>query len=81
MTETASRMLELLSLLQARRDWPGNELAQRLGVSGRTIRRDMERLRQLGYPVQSLSGLPAVTASAPAPRCRRSCSTTKKRSR
>ncbi|HZO78222.1 MAG TPA: YafY family protein [Solirubrobacteraceae bacterium] len=56
MADTASRMLELLSLLQARRDWPGNELADRLGVSGRTIRRDMERLRHLGYPVQSLSG-------------------------
>ncbi len=56
MSETASRLLELLSLLQARRDWPGNELADRLGVSGRTIRRDIERLRQLGYPVESLTG-------------------------
>src|SRR6266513_1699181 len=56
MTETASRLLELLSLLQGRRDWPGNELADRLGVSGRTIRRDVERLRNLGYPVDSLTG-------------------------
>jgi predicted DNA-binding transcriptional regulator YafY len=56
MGDTASRLLELLSLLQTRRDWPGNELADRLEVSGRTIRRDIERLRQLGYPVQSLSG-------------------------
>ncbi len=56
MNQTASRLLELLSLLQARRDWPGNELADRLEVSGRTIRRDIERLRQLGYPVQSLTG-------------------------
>lgn len=56
MTETASRLLELLSLLQARRDWPGAELADRLGVSGRTIRRDVERLRDLGYPVESLTG-------------------------
>src|SRR5438552_16530665 len=56
MTETASRLLELLSLLQGRRDWPGNELADRLGVSGRTIRRDVERLRRLGYPVNSLTG-------------------------
>lgn len=56
MSETASRLLELLALLQARRGWPGNELAQRLGVSGRTIRRDVERLRQLGYPVESLTG-------------------------
>jgi predicted DNA-binding transcriptional regulator YafY len=56
MSPTSSRLLELLSLLQARRDWPGDELADRLEVSGRTIRRDMERLRQLGYPVESLSG-------------------------
>jgi predicted DNA-binding transcriptional regulator YafY len=56
MSETSSRLLELLSLLQARRDWPGSELAERLEVSGRTIRRDMERLRDLGYPVESLSG-------------------------
>jgi predicted DNA-binding transcriptional regulator YafY len=56
MNETSSRLLELLSLLQARRDWPGAELAERLDVSGRTIRRDVERLRGLGYPVESLSG-------------------------
>jgi biotin operon repressor len=56
MTETSGRLLQLLSLLQARRDWPGAELADRLGVSGRTIRRDVERLRKLGYPVDSLTG-------------------------
>jgi predicted DNA-binding transcriptional regulator YafY len=56
MSETSSRLLELLSLLQARRDWPGGELAERLEVSGRTIRRDVERLRGLGYPVESLTG-------------------------
>jgi predicted DNA-binding transcriptional regulator YafY len=56
MSETSSRLLELLSLLQGRRDWPGSELAERLEVSGRTIRRDIERLRQLGYPVESLTG-------------------------
>src|SRR4051794_41965029 len=56
MRETSSRLLELLSLLQARRDWPGNELADRLEVSGRTVRRDVERLRRLGYPVESLTG-------------------------
>jgi predicted DNA-binding transcriptional regulator YafY len=55
-TTTSSRLLELLSLLQARRDWAGGELAERLGVSGRTIRRDVERLRELGYPVESLTG-------------------------
>ncbi len=53
---TSSRLLELLSLLQARSDWPGSELAGRLEVSRRTIRRDIDRLRDLGYPVESLSG-------------------------
>ena len=56
MSETSSRLLELLSLLQGRRDWPGSELADRLEVSGRTIRRDIDRLRGLGYPVDSLTG-------------------------
>jgi predicted DNA-binding transcriptional regulator YafY len=53
---TSSRLLTLLSLLQARRDWPGTELADRLEVSSRTIRRDIERLRELGYPVESMTG-------------------------
>ena len=53
---TSSRLLTLLSLLQGRRDWPGGELADRLDVSGRTIRRDVERLRELGYPVESMTG-------------------------
>src|SRR5450755_348149 len=56
MSDTSSRLLGLLSLLQGRRDWPGSELADRLEVSGRTVRRDIERLRQLGYPVESLTG-------------------------
>jgi predicted DNA-binding transcriptional regulator YafY len=56
MSQTSSRLLKLLSLLQGRRDWPGNDLADRLEVSGRTIRRDIERLRQLGYPVESVTG-------------------------
>jgi predicted DNA-binding transcriptional regulator YafY len=56
MSQTSSRLLELLSLLQGRSDWPGGELADRLEVSGRTIRRDVERLRELGYPVESLRG-------------------------
>ena len=42
--------------MQGRRDWPGEQLADRLEVSGRTIRRDIERLRELGYPVESLTG-------------------------
>ncbi|MFI6166340.1 helix-turn-helix transcriptional regulator [Nocardia sp. NPDC051052] len=53
---TSSRLLSLLSLLQARRDWPGGLLARRLGVSDRTVRRDVDRLRELGYPVQSVKG-------------------------
>ena len=53
---TSSRLLTLLSLLQGRRDWPGMELADRLEVSPRTIRRDVERLRSLGYPVESMTG-------------------------
>jgi predicted DNA-binding transcriptional regulator YafY len=56
MSETASRLLDLLSLLQARRAWSGGELAERLEVSRRTIRRDVERLRGLGYPVDSVTG-------------------------
>ena len=56
MNGTSSRLLTLLSLLQARRDWPGSELAGRLEVSRRTVRRDVERLRELGYPVDSLTG-------------------------
>src|SRR3954447_728454 len=53
---TSSRLLTLLSLLQGRRDWPGGELAERLDVSGRTVRRDVERLRSLGSPVESMTG-------------------------
>jgi predicted DNA-binding transcriptional regulator YafY len=53
---TSSRLLSLLSLLQTRRDWSGSELAERLGVSGRTIRRDVDRLRELGYPIDAVSG-------------------------
>ena len=53
---TSGRLLKLLSLLQTRRDWPGAELAGRLEVSARTIRRDIERLRALGYPVEASTG-------------------------
>jgi len=55
-TPTAGRLLALLSLLQGRREWPGTVLAERLGVSHRTVRRDVERLRSLGYPIDSTSG-------------------------
>jgi len=53
---TPARLLRLLSLLQVHRDWTGTELAERLGVTTRTIRRDVERLRELGYPVHALMG-------------------------
>ncbi|HET6989612.1 MAG TPA: WYL domain-containing protein [Kribbella sp.] len=56
MSETSARLLSLLSLLQARRDWPGQLLAERLEVSPRTVRRDVDRLRDLGYPVRATKG-------------------------
>ena len=57
MSETAARLLRLLSLLQARRDWTSSELATRLGVTTRTIRNDVDRLRGLGYPVDARPGV------------------------
>ncbi|GAA1990278.1 helix-turn-helix transcriptional regulator [Kitasatospora viridis] len=56
MTDTPARLLTLLSLLQTPREWPGSELAERLGVTVRTIRRDVDRLRELGYPVRASRG-------------------------
>ncbi|MER5409662.1 YafY family protein [Streptomyces sp. NPDC002769] len=56
MPKTSARLLTLLSLLQARRDWPGQSLAERLEVSPRTVRRDVDRLRELGYPVAATKG-------------------------
>ncbi|GAB2830494.1 helix-turn-helix transcriptional regulator [Streptomyces daliensis] len=56
MLETSARLLRLLSLLQAHREWSGAELADRLGVTARTVRRDVDRLRGLGYPVHSATG-------------------------
>jgi predicted DNA-binding transcriptional regulator YafY len=55
--DTSERLLKLLSLLQARPDWTGPELAERLEVSGRTVRKDVERLRRLGYPVHASPGV------------------------
>lgn len=56
MTTTTARLLRLLSLLQTRRDWPGALLAERLEVSHRTVRRDVDRLREMGYSIQSTMG-------------------------
>ncbi|MEJ3652858.1 WYL domain-containing protein [Actinomycetes bacterium KLBMP 9759] len=55
-TTMPARLLRLLALLQGRREWPGAELAERLGVTTRTVRRDVDRLRELGYPVDSTTG-------------------------
>ena len=57
MANTSSRTLRLLSLLQTHRHWPGEELADRLEVSVRTLRRDIDRLRELGYPVEASRGV------------------------
>jgi predicted DNA-binding transcriptional regulator YafY len=57
MLETSARLLRLLSLFQARRYWSGAELSGRLQITGRTLRRDVDRLRSLGYPVHSTSGV------------------------
>jgi predicted DNA-binding transcriptional regulator YafY len=56
MGDTPGRMLELLALLQARPSWGGSELAERLDVTERTVRRDIDRLRVLGYPVEAVPG-------------------------
>ncbi|MEV0974319.1 helix-turn-helix transcriptional regulator [Microtetraspora glauca] len=64
MLETSARLLRLLSLLQTPREWPGAELAERLGVSHRTIRRDIDRLRELGYVVHATAGTPGYRLGA-----------------
>jgi predicted DNA-binding transcriptional regulator YafY len=57
MVQTSARLLALLSLLQVRREWTGQELADRLEVGSRTIRRDIDKLRSLGYPIQAARGV------------------------
>ncbi|HEX6340964.1 helix-turn-helix transcriptional regulator [Umezawaea sp.] len=56
MLDTSSRLLALLALMQSRPAWSGSELAERLNVTGRTIRNDVDRLRELGYPVDAVRG-------------------------
>jgi predicted DNA-binding transcriptional regulator YafY len=65
MANTSSRTLRLLSLLQNHRYWPGGDLAGRLGVSTRTLRRDVDRLRELGYPVTAHPGVDGGYQLAP----------------
>ncbi|GAB2625398.1 WYL domain-containing protein [Streptomyces capparidis] len=62
--ETSARLLRLLSLLQTRQEWTGAELADRLGVTPRTVRRDVDRLRELGYPVHATRGTPGYRLGA-----------------
>jgi predicted DNA-binding transcriptional regulator YafY len=57
MLETSARLLRLLSLLQTPRDWTGADLAERLEVDVRTVRRDIDKLRALGYPVDATPGV------------------------
>jgi predicted DNA-binding transcriptional regulator YafY len=79
--QTSARLLRLLSLLQARVDWSGPELAERLGVTTRTVRNNVERLRGLGYPVHATPGVRGgyrLGAGAALPRC---CWTTTRPSR
>jgi predicted DNA-binding transcriptional regulator YafY len=63
--DTSARLLRLLSLLQARPGWPGPDLAARLGVTARTLRRDIQRLRDLGYPVHATPGVAGGYRLAP----------------
>jgi len=57
MLETSARLLQLLSLLQVRREWTGPALAERMGVTERTVRRDVGKLRSLGYPINASPGV------------------------
>lgn len=68
---TSARLLRLLSLLQTPREWTGAELAERPAVSTRTVRNDVERLRNLGYPVHGTRG--AVPRRAHRPSWSRCC--------
>ena len=77
MLETSARLLRLLSLLQTPRDWTGADLAQRLEVDARTVRRDIQKLRDLGYPVHAPPGAAGI-GSAPERSSRRCYRTTRR---
>jgi predicted DNA-binding transcriptional regulator YafY len=62
--ESSARLLRLLSLLQTPRNWSGADLADRLGVDVRTVRRDVDKLRALGYPVHATAGTPGYRLGA-----------------
>ena len=78
MAESAARLLQLLSLLTSRPQWTAVELAGRLEVTDRTLRRDIERLRALGYPVHSARGVAGGYRLGAAEHCLLSCSMTRK---
>src|SRR5215218_8631982 len=65
MADSTARALRLLTMLQSRRHWGGADLADRLGVSVRTLRRDVDRLRELGYPVEAQRGVDGGYALPP----------------
>src|SRR5262245_54171086 len=65
MLQASERLLRLLTLLQSRPTWGGPELAERLEITPRTLRRDVERLRNLGYPVEGTTGLAGGYALGP----------------
>src|SRR5699024_7998018 len=65
MADTTVRILQLLALLQSHRYWSGQELADRLGVSLRTLRRDVDRLREVGYPIDAERGVGGGYQMAP----------------
>ena len=79
-TDPTSRMLAPASLLQTHRYWPGVDLSDRLEVSPRTLRRDIDRLRELGYAVDATAGWPVATSSGRLGSSHRCCSTTTRRS-
>lgn len=79
MVETSARLLRLLSVLQSKPDWSGADLAARLEITPRTLRRDIAKLRSLGYPVHAAPGVAGGYGSRPVPRCRRCCLTTRRR--
>ncbi|MGH3366689.1 MAG: helix-turn-helix transcriptional regulator [Nocardioidaceae bacterium] len=76
---TTERVLRFLALLQRRPSWTAAELAAELGVTDRSVRRDVERLRTLGYPVHATAGVGGGYHSARARGCRRFSSTTRRR--
>lgn len=79
MLTASARLLSLLSLLQSRPHWSGSALAERMDIHPRTLRRDIDRLRQLGYPIHASTGVAGGYAFARGAPCHPCCWTTRKR--